>query len=96
MAGNEGKIAQQPKKTKPEAHTESPIKHKADINSTLDMILKKLAEVHDLARSTKQTTDTIQLELAAFTADNHAANNRLSEVEQRVSDIEDGESGPSY
>lgn len=68
---------------------DSPIKAKADLNSTMDMILKKLAEVHDLARSTKANTDSMQLELTAIRANMDTINTRLSDAEQRISDAED-------
>ncbi|KAJ1151311.1 hypothetical protein NDU88_004094 [Pleurodeles waltl] len=67
----------------------SPIKSKADINSTMNMILKKLSDVHDLAKSTKTNSDSMQLELTAIRADINTINNRISETEQRTSDLED-------
>ncbi|KAJ1142212.1 hypothetical protein NDU88_008539 [Pleurodeles waltl] len=68
---------------------DSPIKGKADINRTMDMILKKLSDVHDLAKSTKTNTDSMQLELTAIRADINIINIRVSEAEQRISDLED-------
>ncbi|KAJ1107987.1 hypothetical protein NDU88_005372 [Pleurodeles waltl] len=68
---------------------DSPIKSKADMNSMMDMILKKLLDVHDLTKSTKTNTDSMQLELTAIRADINIINIRVSEAEQRISDLED-------
>lgn len=78
------------KKTKAEQMiSDSPIKAISDINSTMDMILRKLADVHDLAKSTKQNTDSMQLELTAIRADMNTINTKITDAEQRISDIED-------
>lgn len=90
MAGNDGKIHQTEKKKRSDSSVDSPIKTKQDSNITLDIILKRLNEVHDLAQSTKNTTDAMKLELAAIRADIHTANSKLATLEQRVSDVEDG------
>ncbi|KAJ1205469.1 hypothetical protein NDU88_000904 [Pleurodeles waltl] len=68
---------------------DSPIKSKAGINSSMNMILKKLLDVHDLAKSTNTNTDSMQIELTAIRADINNINNRISETEQRISDLED-------
>lgn len=87
-SGSDSKAQQPPKKNRNDVPG-SPLKQKPDINSTLETILKRIAEVHELALSTKKTTDRMELELTAIRADIYAANNRISAVEQRVSDIED-------
>ncbi|KAJ1087731.1 hypothetical protein NDU88_000896 [Pleurodeles waltl] len=68
---------------------DSQIKSKTDINSIMDMILKKLPDVRDLAKSTKINTDSMQLELTAIRADINTINNKVFEAEQRISDLED-------
>lgn len=78
------------KKSKPEpSPSDSPIKAKTDVNSTMEMLLKKLADVYDLAKSTKQNTDTMQLELTAIRVDMSTINSKITDAEQRISDIED-------
>lgn len=78
------------KKPKPEPSiSDSPIKAKQDLGSTMDMILKKLAEVHDLAKSTKANTDSMQLELTAIRADMNNMSLKICDAEQRISDVED-------
>ncbi|KAJ1100676.1 hypothetical protein NDU88_005757 [Pleurodeles waltl] len=68
---------------------DSPIKSKTEIASTMGMILKKLLDVHDLAKSTKINTDSMQLELTGIRADINTINNKISEAEQRMSDLEE-------
>ncbi|KAJ1144806.1 hypothetical protein NDU88_011101 [Pleurodeles waltl] len=88
MAGEDNKPHVKRSKVEP-AFLDSPIKSKTDINSTMDMILKKLLDVHDLAKSTKINTESMQLELTAIRADINTIDNKISEAEQRISDLED-------
>lgn len=88
MAGYEGKTQQNPKRGKNET-PESPVKTKQDINATLDVILRRINEVHELALSTQKVNGRMELELAAIRADLHAANEKITAVEARVSNVED-------
>ncbi|KAJ1200717.1 hypothetical protein NDU88_004538 [Pleurodeles waltl] len=68
---------------------ESPVKEKPDTSSTLDVILRKLNTMHDLAPSTKTNTDLLQVEVAAIRSDLKELKIRVTAAESKISRVED-------
>ncbi|KAJ1109257.1 hypothetical protein NDU88_006620 [Pleurodeles waltl] len=88
MAEKETKIGLKGSKTGTPV-PDSPIKGKVDITNTVDMMRKKLAKVHDLAKATKSNTDMMQLELCPIRSDINAINNKVADAEPWISMEED-------
>lgn len=80
MADKESKNLKRLKADPP--NPDSPTKGKRDINATMDSVLSKLAEVLDLAKSTKEEISAIRQEMKD-------TNLRLTETENRISQLED-------